>query len=102
MPIPTFNTIPEASMAKPKAYANKPSKEVLAMRDAYDKFLTSLKPGQAGVVDCNDTDMKPKSVRMQLRYASKRTGIEIDKWAVSEANQAQFTVKAKSNGSAPA
>lgn len=96
--IPNFGTIPAEKMAKPKTY-NSVSKEVLAMQAAYDKFLQGLKPGQAGVIEASP-EAGVKSIRMNLRYASNRTGIVIDKTVVAEdPDRIEFTVAA-SNGAA--
>lgn len=84
-----FTTIPEAEMAKPKTY-NKTSAETLKRQAAYDNFLKSLKSGQAGVVEIREGE-NARKVRMNLRYASDRTGININKVVVTE-QAVQFTV----------
>jgi hypothetical protein len=92
--IPQFGKIAANKMAKPKAYASGPSKEVLAMQAAYDSFLTGLQPGEAGVVQAT-AEKGVKSIRMDLRYASKRTGINIAKTVVAEdPDRIEFTVGA--------
>lgn len=101
MALPEFATIPASEMAKPKTYS-KVSSEVTAEREAYDKFLASLaKSGQGGVVKTNDTDRKPRSIRMQLRYASNRTGLEIKNFVVAN-GEVQFLVSNKAPATQPA
>ncbi len=99
--IPTFAKIPEAQMAKARSY-NSVGKETQAIRAAFDAALKSLKPGEAIRAPLNFNDAgkdDAKSIRMNLRHASERTGIKIDAVVTEEAVEFKLA-KAASNGSA--
>lgn len=89
--LPTFNTIPEAQMAKPKPGSGT-SQEQKAIQSWFDKVVTDLKPGQACVIPLDEGGMGSKSIRMNLRHAANRTKREVVKYVITD-KDVQFTVR---------
>jgi hypothetical protein len=81
-----FQTIDAAEMPRPANY-NGTNK---ALQAEYDEFVSSLKPGQAGVISATDGG-SARSIRMYLRYSVNRLGLKIDS-AVSKDDGVYFTV----------
>lgn len=95
--IPQFATVPESEMPKAKQYATLPQAEI-KLRAAYDKFITSLKPNQAGVVPIVEGS-SGRSVAARIRGSFKRTALQMGKMRIAD-NAVYVTLGSKNGTSA--